>query len=62
MTAGCGSLDAAAVRTAMAEYVRYVRRVRLKELSGRVMMDDNWTELEQAETKEDDRDSGLRAD
>jgi hypothetical protein len=31
---------AAAVRTAMAEYVRYVRRQRLKELSGQVQMED----------------------
>jgi hypothetical protein len=40
---------AAAVRTAMAEYLRYVRRLRLKALSGQVEMQENWTALERAE-------------
>ena len=42
--------DAAeAVRTAMHDYIRYARRMRLKQLSGRVEMNDNWRQLEQAE-------------
>jgi hypothetical protein len=39
----------AAVRTAMHDYVRYARRMQLKQLSGRVQMQDNWQELEAAE-------------
>jgi hypothetical protein len=49
---------AAAIRTAMMEYVRYVHRQRLKELSGKVQMEDNWTELENAEMKAADEHSG----
>jgi hypothetical protein len=41
-----------AIRTAMTEYIRYVRRMQLKELSGRVEMLDNWRELEAAELRE----------
>jgi hypothetical protein len=37
------------VRIALSEDLRYVRRMRLKELSGRVEMQENWSELEQAE-------------
>ena len=40
---------AAAVRTAMTEYLRYARRMRLKELSGKVVMEENWRLLENAE-------------
>lgn len=40
---------AAAVRVAMAEYLRYAKRMRLKELSGRLTMDENWLDLESAE-------------
>ena len=40
-----------AIRTAMTEYVRYVRRMQLKELSGRVEMIDNWREQEAAELR-----------
>ena len=40
-----------AVRTATTEYVRYVRRRELKELSGRVEMLDNWREQEAAELR-----------
>ena len=32
---------AAAVRSAMLEYLRFARRMRLKELSGQVTMDEN---------------------
>ena len=38
-----------AVRMATLDYLRYARRMRLKELSGRVEMSDNWQALEQAE-------------
>jgi len=37
---------AAAVRTAVTEYLRYARRQRLKSLSGRVKMQENWHDLE----------------
>ncbi len=40
---------AGALRTALHEFVRYARRMQLKELSGQVTMDDNWRELEAAE-------------
>jgi metal-responsive CopG/Arc/MetJ family transcriptional regulator len=39
-----------AVRAAMRDYIRYARRMRLKQLSGRVEMIDNWRQIEQAET------------
>ena len=38
-----------ALRLAVAEYIRYAKRMRLKELSGQVEMQDNWRELEQRE-------------
>ena len=38
-----------AVRAAMHDYIRYARRMRLKQLSGRVEMNDTWRQLEQAE-------------
>ena len=43
---------AAAVRCATLEYLRFARRRRLKELSGRVEMEDNWAALEEAEMKD----------
>jgi hypothetical protein len=43
---------AAAVRCATTEYPRFARRKRLKELSGRVEMEDNWAALEEVELKE----------
>lgn len=39
-----------AVRSALDEYRRYARRMRLKEVSGKVFMDENWHALEAAET------------
>jgi hypothetical protein len=39
-----------AVRSALDEYRRYARRMRLKELSGQMTMEENWRELETAET------------
>ena len=41
-----------AVRSALDEYRRYARRMRLKELSGQITMKENWRELEAAETDE----------
>jgi metal-responsive CopG/Arc/MetJ family transcriptional regulator len=38
-----------AIRVAMRDYIRYARRMRLKQLSGQVEMIDNWRALEQAE-------------
>ena len=38
-----------AIRVAMRDYVRYARRMRLKQLSGQVEMIDNWRALEQSE-------------
>ena len=40
-----------AVRSALDEYRRYARRMRLKELSGQTLMEENWRELETAETE-----------
>lgn len=39
-----------AVRTALDEYRRYARRMRLKEMSGQVTMQENWRVMEDAET------------
>jgi len=39
-----------AVRTALDEYRRFARRMWLKELSGKVAMEDNWRVLEDTET------------
>jgi hypothetical protein len=39
----------AALHLALVEYIRYAKRMRLKELSGQVEMADNWQELEQTE-------------
>jgi hypothetical protein len=46
-----------AVHAALAEYIRYVRRLQLKALSGRVEMQDNWKALEDAEGKSSHADS-----
>lgn len=43
---------AAAVRSAMLEYLRFARRMHLKELSGKVTMEENWQALEAAELRE----------
>ena len=51
-----------AIRTAMVEYVRYARRQELKTLSGRVEMQDNWRELEEAEVKAADEARKSRPD
>jgi hypothetical protein len=41
--------DAEAVRSAMMEFLRFARRMQLKDLSGKVEMEDNWQSLEIAE-------------
>ena len=38
-----------AIRVAMRDYIRYARRMRLKQLSGQVEMMDNWRQLEESE-------------
>ncbi len=38
-----------AIRVAMRDYIRYARRMRLKQLSGEVEMTDNWRQLEESE-------------
>ncbi len=38
-----------AIRVAMRDYMRYARRMRLKQLSGQVEMIDNWRQLEESE-------------
>ncbi len=51
-----------AIRTAITEYLRYVRRMQLKELSGRVTMQDNWQALEETEGNADHENPGSGAD
>ena len=47
--------DAAiAVRRAMTEFLRFARRMRLKQMSGQVQMEENWRSLEDAEVREQD--------
>lgn len=43
--------DAAAVREAMTEYMRFARRMALKSLSGQVEMESNWSALEESELR-----------
>jgi hypothetical protein len=38
--------DAAAIRMATSEYLRFARRMQLKALSGQVQMEENWPSLE----------------
>jgi hypothetical protein len=42
-----------AVRVALTEYLRYARRMQLKDLSGRITMEDNWQALEMPEGNSD---------
>ncbi len=53
---------AAAIRTAMHDYVRYARRLQLKQLSGRVRIQDNWRELEATEMDSQSEPDGPGAD
>ena len=41
-----------AIRVAMRDYIRYARRMRLKQLSGQVEMIDNWRQLEESEVSD----------
>ncbi len=47
-----------AVRMALVEYIRYAKRMRLKELSGQVEMQDNWRDLEKLESDAENGQSG----
>jgi metal-responsive CopG/Arc/MetJ family transcriptional regulator len=38
-----------AIRVAMRDYIRYARRMRLKQLSGQLEITDNWRQLEESE-------------
>ena len=38
-----------AIRVAKRDYIRYARRMRLKQLYGQVEMTDNWRQLEESE-------------
>lgn len=40
---------AEAIRAAMHDFVRYARRMQLKQMSGKVWIQDNWQALEAAE-------------
>jgi hypothetical protein len=51
-----------AVQEAMDSYIRYAKRMRLIDLSGKVEMANNWQELEDAEMKEIQDGSGNGAD
>ena len=51
-----------ALRTALREYLNYARRMQLKELSGKVKMQDNWRELESLELADDHGSSTTGAD
>ncbi len=42
----------AALRSALNEYLRLARRLRLKQLSGQVSMEENWPALEASELKD----------
>ena len=53
---------AAAVRAAMHDYVRHARRMQLKQLSGRVRIQDNWQELEATEMESQSDADGTGAD
>ena len=53
---------AAAIRVAMHDYVRYARRMQLKQSSGRVRIQDNWQDLENAELKSNSYANGLGTD
>jgi hypothetical protein len=44
----------AALRAALGEFFRYAKRTRLKELSDKVEMQDNWKELESLEMSSQD--------
>jgi hypothetical protein len=49
---------AAALRLALVEYIRFAKRMRLKDLSEQVEMQDNWQEREQREIEDQNGQSG----
>jgi hypothetical protein len=49
-----------AVKIAVAEFIRRRKRERLKALSGKLILLDNWRELEELEVKEQGRRGGHR--
>jgi hypothetical protein len=51
----------AAIRSAMSEYLRLARRMELKASSGKIVMDDNWQALEDAELRTPHGDSATGA-
>lgn len=51
--------NTAALRVAMREYLRYVRRMELKALSGQVQMEENWPALEESELRDRHGESGM---
>ena len=53
---------AAAVRAAMHDYVRYARRMQLKQLSGRIQIQNNWQDLEASEMESQADTNGPGAD
>jgi hypothetical protein len=53
---------ATAVRVAMQDYVRYARRMQLKQLSGRVRMQVNWHDQETVEMESQRDVNGLGTD
>ena len=50
--------EQAAIRAAMTEYLRFARRMQLKELSGQVQMEENWPALEASELRNADDGAG----
>ena len=48
-----------AIRVAMRDYIRYARRMRLKQLAGQIEMIDNWLELEESEIGDLNEDSSM---
>ncbi|MEX2141187.1 MAG: hypothetical protein WD894_18120 [Pirellulales bacterium] len=53
------TVEEAAVRSAMTEYLRFARRMQLKELSGKVEMDENWRSLEELELRDGNGDGQI---
>lgn len=52
----------AALRLAVREYARYVKRMRLLDMAGKVEMDDTWKLNEQAELDEQASNAAASAD
>jgi len=52
----------AALQLAVREYARYVKRMRLLEMAGKVEIDDNWRHLEKVELDEQASNTAASAD